>query len=109
MSDPMQPEIDRIQALYREWIDMQPKLAAAKQDWQRSRDIMQQLSDFYFNGRYQDFHTRIEQGEAVDLHTAGEYSVMSEDALWNAFHDQSTLAWERIRSSLAVVDPQENP
>ena len=40
----------------------------------------------------------------VNLHTQGEYSVMSEDALWNAFADQQTLAWQRLRSAIAVLD-----
>lgn len=106
MKSDMQLEIDRIQSLYREWLALQPKLQAAQQDWQRSSEIMQMLEAFYFNGSYQDFHQRIENGEHVDLTTLGEYSVMSEDALWNAFHEQSTLAWERVRTGMAVLDPE---
>ncbi|WP_416190584.1 DUF4298 domain-containing protein [Neisseria sp. CCUG12390] len=108
MQPDMQPTIDRIQSLYREWLDLQAKLESAQKDWQRSRDIMQELSTFYFDGEYQNFYARIENGEHVNLRTDGEYSVMSEDALWNAFHDQSALAWERLRTSVAVLDPEQN-
>lgn len=105
MKQDMQPTIDHIQALYREWLTLQAKIEAAQKDWQRGREIMQELSAFYFDGAYRDFHERLENGETADLQTEGEYSVMSEDALWNAFHDQSALAWERVRTSIAVLDP----
>lgn len=101
----MQQEIDRLQALYREWTDLQPKLEAALADFQRSNELMAELSQFYFEGDYRAFNERIEQGEAVNLHTEGEYSIMSEDALWNAYHEQSETAWAFVRSGLAVVDP----
>ncbi|WP_373742194.1 DUF4298 domain-containing protein [Neisseria sp.] len=107
MQPDMQPTIDRIQSLYREWLDLQAKLEAAQKDWQRSRDIMHELEQFYFEGEYQDFYARIENGETVDLKTQGEYSVMSEDALWNAFHDFTDLAWERLRTGIAVLDPKK--
>lgn len=101
----MQQEIDRLQALYREWVNLQPKLEAALADFRRSNELMAELSQFYFEGDYRAFHDRIEQGEAVKLYTEGEYSIMSEDTLWNAYHEQSETAWAFVRNGLAVVDP----
>ena len=40
----------------------------------------------------------------MDLRTQGEYSVMSEDAIWNALAEQDSLAWQRLRSAMAVLD-----
>lgn len=100
----VQARIDEIQALYREWQALVPRLEAAQADWQRGVDIMRALARFYFEGEYSRYHQAIEDGLAVDLHTQGEYSVMSEDALWNAFHEQDTLAWQRLRAALAVLD-----
>lgn len=106
MSNPsMQEEIDRLQTLYREWLNLQPKLEAALADFRRSNELMAELSQFYFEGDYRAFHDRIEQGETVNLHTEGEYSIMSEDALWNAQHDHTETAWAFVRQGLAVVDP----
>ena len=67
-------------------------------------EIMQKLAQFYFDGEYRQYHEALESGLNVNLHTQGEYSVMSEDALWNAFADQQTLAWQRLRSAIAVLD-----
>lgn len=101
----MQNHINQIQALYREWLQLNEKLNLAQQDWQRSTEIMQQLNDFYFNGAYRDYHEAIEQGAKIDLTTQGEYSIMSEDTLWNAFHEHQQMAWQRLRSAIAVLDP----
>ncbi|QMT31927.1 DUF4298 domain-containing protein [Alysiella filiformis] len=103
----MQDKINQIQDLYRQWQQLQPKLAQAQQDWQQSCAIMQQLNDFYFDGEYREFYEAIENGAKVDLTTQGEYSVMSEDALWNAFHEHQHMAWQRLRSAMAELDPEQ--
>ncbi|MGN6841664.1 DUF4298 domain-containing protein, partial [Neisseria sp. P0021.S005] len=46
----------------------------------------------------------IEEGADVDLRTQGEYSIMSEDALWNALGEFHQLAWEHLRSSVNALD-----
>lgn len=101
-----QARIDAIQKLYREWTQLLPKLQAAQQDWQRGIEIMRELSHFYFEGEYMPYYEAIENGLAVNLHTEGEYSVMSQDALWDAFHEQHALAWQRLRSAIDVLDSQ---
>lgn len=101
----MQNKINEIQTLYREWLQLQDKLQAAQQDWLRSHEIIQQLSDFYFNGTYADYFQAIEDGAEVDLRTQGEYSVMSEDTLWNTFHEHQHMAWQRLHTAVAVLDP----
>lgn len=106
-----QQRLDEIQAVYREWLALQPKLAQAEQDWQRSMSLMAQMEAFYFgeaDGRsdYSLLHEAEAQGEALDWTTEGEYSVLSEDALWNAFHEQQNQAWRRLRSALAVLDKE---
>lgn len=99
-----QQRIDEIQAIYREWLAVQQKLEQAQQDWHRSAELMAQLEDFYFNGEYQDIYTQIDDGLEVDLTTQGEYSVMSEDALWNAFHEQQNLLWQQLRFAVKHLD-----
>lgn len=100
----VQARIDHIQKRYREWIQLLPKLEAAHQDWLRGEAIMRELAQFYFDGEYNRYHQALEDGLDVHLHTQGEYSIMSEDALWNAFTDQQSLAWQRLRSAVAVLD-----
>ncbi len=100
-----QETLSQAQALYREWLKLQPELEAAEQTWQRSAEIMRQLQVFYFNGAYADLRQREENGEPLDTRTEGEYSVLSEDAIWNAVHEHQALAWQRVRSSLKILDP----
>ncbi|MBF0804225.1 MULTISPECIES: DUF4298 domain-containing protein [unclassified Neisseria] len=106
LTDPAaaQAHINEIQQLYREWIELQPKLEAGRRDWQRSAAIMRQLEQFYFEGGFARYHQAIENGLDIDLRTQGEYSVMGEDTLWNAFSDQQTLAWQWLRAAIAVLD-----
>lgn len=40
----------------------------------------------------------------MDLRTEGEYSIMSEDALWNALGEFHQLAWLYLRSSVDALD-----
>ena len=99
-----QSRINHIQTLDREWTQLVPRLAAAQDDWQRGIEIMRELADFYFDGDYARLQQAMGNGLSLDLHTAGEDSVMSEDAIWNALQEQQTLAWQRLRSTLAVSD-----
>lgn len=104
MSQPTQQRLDEIQALYREWTLLLPKLEAARQDWQRGDTIMRELATFYFGGEYHACLEAEEQGWQPDLTTQGEYSVLSEDALWDAYGDQQTLAWQWMRDCIETLD-----
>lgn len=101
-----QTRIDEIQQLYREWMQWLPKLQAAQSDWQHASAIMQKLAQFYFGGEYNRYYSALANGLDVDLRTQGEYSVMSEDALWNAFGEQHALAWQWLRAAVAALDPE---
>lgn len=102
-----QQRIDEIQAIYREWLAYHEKLQQATQDWHKSAQLMAKLEEFYFDGEYQELYEQIEQGLSVDLTTQGEYSVMSEDALWNAFHQQQSLLWQQLRFAVKHLDKNQ--
>ncbi|WP_274585128.1 DUF4298 domain-containing protein [Neisseria leonii] len=108
MSLPTQERLQEIQDLYREWMQLLPKLKAARCDWQRGEDLMRQLADFYFGGGYLACIEAEEQGQQFDLDTQGEYSILSEDAVWNAVGDQQTLAWQWLRDALETLDRDGN-
>ncbi len=110
MSNPItleaaQERIDRIQALYREWERLLPELEADQEQWQYAMQLMREMSDFY-DREYMPLHQAIESGLPVSLATEGEYSIMSEDALWNAFQQQYDLAWGWLRAAIHELDPQ---
>lgn len=99
----MQKRIDEIQSKYREWCELLPQLEADIARWKHAASLMQDMDDFYTN-EYQACHQAIEEGADVDLRTQGEYSIMSEDALWNALGEFHQLAWEYLRSSVNALD-----
>lgn len=100
----IEQHIQKIQGLYREWLAVQERLEQAKKDLQQSQELMIELEQFYFEGKYRDYMDALDNGLQVDLTTQGEYSVMSEDALWNAFHEQQQMLWWYLRFAAKHLD-----
>ena len=101
-----QRRIDEIQSLYREWLRLLPKLEAAQDEWRKAAEIIRKLDGFY-SGEYNRYYTEIENGLPVSLETEGEYSIMSQDALYDAFGDHYRLSWEWMRLAVASLDPDK--
>ncbi|HFC8500117.1 TPA: DUF4298 domain-containing protein [Neisseria oralis] len=101
-----QRRIDEIQSLYREWLRLLPKLEAAQDEWCKAAEIVRKLDGFY-SGEYNRYYTEIENGLPVSLETEGEYSIMSQDALYDAFGDHYRLSWEWMRLAVASLDPDK--
>ncbi|WLF84075.1 DUF4298 domain-containing protein [Moraxella sp. ZY210820] len=103
-----QAKINEIQAIYKQWLELSQKLEQAHQDLVKSTQLMQQLETFYFEGEYSELYEQIENGLDVDLTTSGEYSVMSEDTLWNAFHEHQSLLWQNLRFAVKHLDKADD-
>ena len=101
-----QRRIDEIQSLYREWLRLLPKLEAAQDEWRKAAEIVRKLDGFY-SGEYNRYYTEIENGLPVSLETEGEYSIMSQDALYDAFGDHYRMSWEWMRLAVASLDPDK--
>lgn len=101
-----QRRIDEIQSLYREWLRLLPELEAAQDEWRKAAEIIRKLDGFY-SGEYNRYYTEIENGLPVSLETEGEYSIMSQDALYDAFGDHYRLSWEWLRLAVASLDPDK--
>jgi hypothetical protein len=99
----MQKRIDEIQSKYREWCHLLPQLEEDIRRWKHAVALIRDMDNFYTN-EYQACHRAIEDGAEVDLRTEGEYSIMSEDALWNALGEFHQLAWLYLRSSVDALD-----
>ncbi len=101
-----QRRIDEIQSLYREWLRLLPQLEAAQDEWRKAAEIVRKLDGFY-SGEYNRYYTEIENGLPVSLETEGEYSIMSQDALYDAFGDHYRMSWEWMRLAVASLDPDK--
>ena len=84
-AEQMQSRLDHIQSCYRRWLELQPKLEAAQEEWRQA--------------------AAVETGLELDERTEGEYRVLSEDALYNAFGEQYELAWQWMRLAMQSLDP----
>lgn len=98
-----QHTIDHHQALYRQWLTLQDDRETFIDKLAHQAVVGDELFAFYF-GRgdgdtqsdWRQYYDLIDEGQIdVDLTTQGEYSVMSEDTLWNAFCDEREF-YERL-------------
>lgn len=101
-----QQRINEVQAIYRDWLALQPKLEQAEKDWKKSVKLMAKLEDFYLQGEYRTIFDKLESSEKMDLTTEGEYSVMSEDTIWNAIHEQEQRLWQLLKFVVKHLDKQ---
>ncbi|QEY24977.1 DUF4298 domain-containing protein [Neisseria animalis] len=101
----MQEKIDEIQNKYREWCLLLPELEADIDRWKRAVKLIRDMERFYSED-YCRFDEAIEKGAVVNLKTQGEYSIMSEDTLWDAYGDFQRLAWQRLRLAADALDPE---
>ena len=99
----MQKRIDEIQRKYREWYHLLPQLEEDIRRWKHAVALIRDMDNFYTH-EYQACHQTIEDGAELDLSTEGEYSIMSEDVLWNALGEFHQLAWLYLRFSVDVLD-----
>ena len=99
-----QARLNEVQALYREWLALLPRLEAAQAEWQRAAALIAQLDAFYAQ-EYLPLCDAVAGGLALDERTEGEYRVLSEDAIFDALGDASRLAWGWMRLAMASLDP----
>ena len=99
-----QARLNEVQALYREWLALAPPLEAAQAEWRQAAAVMAQLNTFY-DREYLPLRDAVEASLPLDERTPGEYRVLSEDALFDAFSEAHQLAWGWMRLAMASLDP----
>lgn len=101
----IQNRIDEIQGTYKNWLKTQDSLERLYDELQESSELMAKMKAFYFGEEYRKITDLIEGNKAeIDLTTSGEYTVMSEDALWNAYHDHQQQMWKLLRLAVKELD-----
>lgn len=92
-------EIQKMQDRYNEWVELQPELEKSIEQWKKSIELLEPLCQFYSDPKWRELHDNFDE----ELDTKGNYSVLSEDALWNALSDQHRLALEWLKLSTAHI------
>ena len=70
-AEQMQSRLDHIQSCYRRWLELQPKLEAAQEEWRQAMGLMAELDAFYAK-EYMAFNQAVEDGPELDETTEGE-------------------------------------
>ena len=89
-----QQDVQKLQDLYNQWCELAPQLEKSLEQWKQAESLLKPLSDFYGSEQWHELYDNF-NGE---LDTQGNYSILSEDALWNAFHEQRQLALEWLKT-----------
>lgn len=86
-------KVQQFQDLYNQWCELAPLLEKSLDQWKQAEALLKPLSDFYGSEQWQELYDNFKE----PLDTQGNYSILSEDALWNAFHEQRQLALEWLK------------
>lgn len=97
--------IQKIQDLYGKWVKLQPQLEKNIQQWRETVEIMAELKPFYSNPKWIELYNM--NDAELPFETNGNYSVLSQDALWNAFEEEQELSSE-LKEILATLEEQYN-
>lgn len=92
-------EIQKMQDRYNEWVELLPELEKGLEQWKKAAELLEPLSQFYYGSKWRELYESFNE----ELETKGNYSVLSEDALWNAFSEQHQLALEWLKLSTAYI------
>lgn len=92
-------EIQKMQDLYNDWVALLPELEKGIEQWKQAMVLLEPLSEFYSSPKWQELYDTFNES----LETKGNYSVLSEDAIWNALTEQHQLAIEWLKLSTKVI------
>lgn len=92
----LQAKLDETQALYREWLSAKEQADEAYAAIVHAMAVMAKLEAAYFDDAFMQLHDADAKG-LLDTRTPGEYSVLSEDTVYNALIDKEQLLWAHLK------------
>ncbi|PJG85734.1 DUF4298 domain-containing protein [Conservatibacter flavescens] len=95
-----QQEIQEMQDQYGHLMALLPALENSVELWREATQRMQTLCDFYFNPKWLEYY---DAADHFQIDTKGNYSVLSQDAIWNLLAEYQTLT-EQIKPLLERLD-----
>ncbi|MCR1838689.1 DUF4298 domain-containing protein [Pasteurella caecimuris] len=97
----MQQKIQKAQDNYGRLLELQKKLAESLKDWQETTKLVQELETFYQQPEWIALH---DNSEKYTFDTKGNFSVLSEDAIWNALWEQRNLEEKLVEIIKPILD-----
>ena len=101
----LQEKLDHIQSLYRQWLAAKEVLERSRNELKQALKIMGELEAAYYSPEYSDLLHADAQG-LLDTKTPGEYSVMSEDTIFDELIDKDQALWATLRLCIDHLDRQ---
>ncbi|OOS06015.1 protein of unknown function [Moraxella cuniculi DSM 21768] len=97
MSNPdQQATLDAAQALYREWLAAKSALQNTREQLEHALAVMEKLQQTYYSPAFNELYDADERGE-LNTTTQGEYSVMSQDTIYNEFIEKDQELWRLLK------------
>ena len=93
-----------MQDVYQQWQALLPRLFAAQKEWQQARDLLAQLTGYYFSDvwmRHYDAYAALSEQMQV---AADSEHVLAQDTIYDAIGQERQLALAWMRLGLAVLD-----
>ncbi|OOF62066.1 DUF4298 domain-containing protein [Rodentibacter pneumotropicus] len=97
----MQQKIQKAQDSYGRLLELQKELAQSLKYWEEATKLVQELEEFYHQPTWLDLHY---SSQKYTLDTKGNYSVLSEDAIWNALWEQRNLEEKLVEIIKPILD-----
>lgn len=94
-------DIQILQDHYNQWCKLLPELEKSLEQWKKAQELLTPLSAFYGSETWRRLFDSFDE----PLDTQGNYSILSEDALWNALTEHYELCEEM--SALLIQNNNE--
>lgn len=94
-------DIQLLQDHYNQWCKLLPELEKSLEQWKKAQELLTPLSTFYGSETWRSLFDSFDE----PLDTQGNYSILSEDALWNALTEHHELCEEM--SALLIQNNNE--
>lgn len=95
----LQQRVNTAQETYDAWCALLPDLARFEQ----AAILVGKLTAFAQN-EFLELYDAIENGAPADLATGGNFSVMSQDAVWDACNNFRRVLLTRLKQSVAALE-----
>ena len=89
-----------LQQKYAQWHDLHRQMREAQQKWQAAEKLWQELQAYYQSERWLEDYENAPELSCRE----GEYSILSQDTLWNALEERRQQAIDWMKLSLSVIE-----
>ena len=89
-----------LQQQYEQWHDLHRQMREAQQKWQAAEKLWQELQAYYQSEQWLEDYENAPELSCRE----GEYSILSQDTLWNALEERRQQAIDWMKLSLSAIE-----